>query len=188
MPTEKAESNPLVRDFIHKISLNMTTQLVVNDGKSKARIVIYPCRGGRLLNCGVLIETDEQEVADELNAARDSLWLNPGSVEDLLGYLGGYHEAVRQFCGMAEDLKLFSLATRDPPPTFVKGRLALIGDAAHPMLPRKFTLDPFPFSFFLLHQTPASQFRGVGAELIRYSMYIQILAKAVRKPPRTLVP
>lgn len=40
-------------------------------------------------------------------------------------------------CRLAEDVKLWSLASRNPAPTFVKGKLALIGDAAHPMLPHQ---------------------------------------------------
>jgi hypothetical protein len=38
----------------------------------------------------------------------------------------------------AESLKVWELLDMDVLPTWVEGRLALLGDAAHPFLPRKF--------------------------------------------------
>lgn len=49
----------------------------------------------------------------------------------------GFGEDLLEMCRLAEDVKLWSLASRNPAPTFVKGKLALIGDAAHPMLPHQ---------------------------------------------------
>jgi 2-polyprenyl-6-methoxyphenol hydroxylase-like FAD-dependent oxidoreductase len=37
----------------------------------------------------------------------------------------------------AEDLKLWKLLFRSPIPSWTKGKAVLIGDAAHPMLPRE---------------------------------------------------
>lgn len=37
---------------------------------------------------------------------------------------------------MAEDLKLWKLLYRPPIKPWFKGKLVLVGDAAHPMLPR----------------------------------------------------
>ncbi|KAI1816092.1 FAD/NAD(P)-binding domain-containing protein [Poronia punctata] len=127
VPTETAESAPSVKNLLNKFGLNATTTLVAD----KARVVIYPCRGGRLLNCGVIIQSS---AADDLSA-RESSWLSGGSLTELLGHLQEFDPAVQTLCGMAEDVKVWSLVTRDPPPTFVKGKLVLIGDAAHPTLP-----------------------------------------------------
>jgi len=44
--------------------------------------------------------------------------------------------AVRHATDM-EDLKLWKLLYRPPMTTWTKGNICLIGDAAHPMLPRK---------------------------------------------------
>lgn len=129
VPLEKAEKNALVKNFLDTIGLNRTSAI----GSSHRRLVIYPCRSGTLLNCGFLHPATE---ADNL-AGRGSSWLNPGTVEDLVRQSDEFGDGVREFCKMAEDLKLFGLVTRDPPPTYVKGKLALLGDAAHPMLPRK---------------------------------------------------
>ncbi|KAI1167542.1 hypothetical protein F5B18DRAFT_444466 [Nemania serpens] len=129
VPLEKAETNPLVKNFLDTAGLNRTSAI----GSAHRRLVVYPCRSGTLLNCAFLHPATE---ADDL-AGRGSSWLNPGTVEDLVRQLDGFDDGVREFCKMAEDLKLFSLVTRDPPPTYVKGKLALMGDAAHPMLPHQ---------------------------------------------------
>ncbi|KAI0456129.1 hypothetical protein F5B21DRAFT_513484 [Xylaria acuta] len=129
IPLEKAEKNPLVKKFVDKIDLKATNAI----GSTHERLVVYPCRSGTLLNCAFLHRATE---ADDL-AGRESSWLDPGSVDNLVACLGAFGEETREFCKMAEDLKLWSLMTRDPPPKFVKGKLALMGDAAHPMLPHQ---------------------------------------------------
>ncbi|KAI1742202.1 FAD/NAD(P)-binding domain-containing protein [Xylaria scruposa] len=129
IPTEKAEKNPKVKKLLDTLGLNGLSAI----GSTHKRLVIYPCRAGALLNCALITKATE---ADDL-AGRESSWLNPGSVDSLMACVEEYDEGIQELCRMAEDLKLWSLMTRDPPPTFVKGRLALIGDAAHPMLPHQ---------------------------------------------------
>ena len=73
--------------------------------------------------------TDEEAV--------ESSWLNKGNINDMMSEVEGFATELREFCSMAEDVKHWSLASRDPPTTFYRGKLALIGDAAHPTLPRK---------------------------------------------------
>lgn len=133
VPVEKARANPLVRNLLDTIGMNQTSGI----GSTHKRLIVYPCRSGTLFNCGLIHYATE---ADDWQG-RESSWLDPGSVEDLAKCLDGFDEGVQEFCKMAEDLKLWSLVTRDPPPTYVKGKLALMGDAAHPMLPRKPPFD-----------------------------------------------
>ena len=57
--------------------------------------------------------------------------------DDLMKEFEGFSLELRELCSLAEDVKLWSLASKDPPTIFHRGKLCLIGDAAHPMLPRK---------------------------------------------------
>ncbi|KAI1176257.1 hypothetical protein F4777DRAFT_588000 [Nemania sp. FL0916] len=130
VPTEKAKAHPIVKKFVDTIGLDSLSAIGPKQLKG-GRLIVYPCRSGSLLNCAFIHPATE---ADDL-AARETSWLTAGSLDDLVKQFNGFDDEVREFGKMAEDLKLWSLATRDPPPTFVKGRLALIGDAAHPTLP-----------------------------------------------------
>ncbi|KAI0202211.1 FAD/NAD(P)-binding domain-containing protein [Astrocystis sublimbata] len=126
---EKAVKSSNVKKFLDTIGMNNTSGI----GPGARRLVIYPCRSGTLLNCALLHTATEED----FQAGQETSWLNAGSVQDLMACVDDFPEVVREFCAMAEDLKLFNLTTRDPPPTFVKGKLALLGDAAHPMLPHQ---------------------------------------------------
>ncbi|KAL4906502.1 hypothetical protein BDW74DRAFT_190137 [Aspergillus multicolor] len=95
------------------------------------RLVMYPCRQGHLLNCAAI------HPADSETTAKYSFWLDSGSVDDLVSTFQDFSPEIQQPCRLAEDLKLWSLVCRRPPRTFVKGKLALIGDAAHPILPHQ---------------------------------------------------
>jgi hypothetical protein len=107
------------------------------------KMIMYPCRSGALINGGVFLPTSEDEEIGE------SSWLNSGQHGDLMAAVQSYSPGLRAFCSLGEDVKLWSLATRDPPRSFFKGKLALIGDAAHPMLPRTYIFILVTASFLL---------------------------------------
>ncbi|EJT82130.1 hypothetical protein GGTG_02104 [Gaeumannomyces tritici R3-111a-1] len=66
-------------------------------------------------------------------------WSFPGRVPEALAYLDGWCDVVRELVKATPDGRLIDhkLVFRDPLPTFVSpgGRIALLGDAAHPFLP-----------------------------------------------------
>ncbi|CCC13367.1 hypothetical protein SMACR_06864 [Sordaria macrospora] len=66
-------------------------------------------------------------------------WQFPGKPEEALTYLEGWCPVVRELVKATPPGRLidYKLVYREPLPTFVspKGRIALIGDAAHPFLP-----------------------------------------------------
>jgi hypothetical protein len=80
----------------------------------------------------------------------EASWLDFGNLGDLLETYYSFSPELKELCRMAEDLKLWSLASRSPPSTLIKGKLALVVDAAHPTLPRKSTI----------HFRPVSSIRG----------------------------
>ncbi|KAJ4340449.1 hypothetical protein N0V87_002433 [Didymella glomerata] len=68
-------------------------------------------------------------------AVEESSWLSSGSKYELIKQVEDFSPELREMCSLAEDVKLWSLASRDPPTVFHRGKLCLIGDAAHPTLP-----------------------------------------------------
>ncbi|EME78798.1 uncharacterized protein MYCFIDRAFT_178899 [Pseudocercospora fijiensis CIRAD86] len=70
-----------------------------------------------------------------LNAVSD--WNNVASLEAMLKVFGGFEPSVLVMISKAdpETLKIWTLLDMEEIPAWNKGRLALIGDAAHPFLP-----------------------------------------------------
>lgn len=128
VPIEKMQSNPLTSALLAKVGLDGVHVFATLN----RRLVIYPCREGKLLNCAGIHPSNSAE-----ESGADASWHNAGSLNLLIDTFGDFGEDLLEMCRMAEDVKLWSLASRDPAPTFVKGKLALIGDAAHPMLPHQ---------------------------------------------------
>jgi len=82
--------------------------------------VAYPIDGGRRLNLVVTAPAAGP----------------PGrrAVDPLAGY-AGWHPVVRGLIGLAGPIEHRPLYDRPPMPAWQRGRVALLGDAAHPMLP-----------------------------------------------------
>ncbi|KAJ5190124.1 uncharacterized protein N7498_009109 [Penicillium cinerascens] len=104
------------------------------------RLVVYPCREGDLLNVVAIHPTGPEEV-------KEASWLDSGNLDQLLETYSSFGPELQELCRMAEDLKLWSLASRSPPTTFVQGKLALAfedGAALGGVLPADTTLDQVP--------------------------------------------
>ncbi|KAJ5246005.1 hypothetical protein N7468_000988 [Penicillium chermesinum] len=125
---DKMRKNPLTCSLLGKTGLDSLHAFSTFD----RRLVVYPCRGGKLLNCAGIYPPGPEE-----DAGGDASWHHAASKDHLVKTFAGFGEDLLEMCRMAEDVKLWSLASRDPASTFVKGKLALIGDAAHPMLPHQ---------------------------------------------------
>jgi salicylate hydroxylase len=128
------QENALTANLMMKIGLDSVHAFTTHD----RRLVLYPCRRGQVLNVAGIYPSDPG--TDE---SHNASWHNAGSLEELLDTFQDFSDELQEMCRMVEDVKLWSLASRDPAPTFVRGKLALIGDAAHPMLPRAYT-NPVP--------------------------------------------
>jgi len=62
-------------------------------------------------------------------------WTAPGSVEELRAQYADYHGEARALLDACDTVLKTALYERDPMPAWTLGRMALLGDAAHPMLP-----------------------------------------------------
>ncbi|KAF7679750.1 salicylate 1-monooxygenase [Alternaria burnsii] len=127
VPTDKLQANPITKSLMDRIGLQSLNAFNSED----RRLILYPCRAGTLINAAVFYpdNADGQTI--------ESSWQNFGNVDDLLAEIESFAPELRELCSMAEDVKLWSLASRDPSPVFFKGKLAIIGDAAHPTLPHQ---------------------------------------------------
>jgi 3-hydroxybenzoate 6-monooxygenase len=90
----------------------------------KCHIVHYPLSGWKLFNLVVTYHNDAPEpVAGK-----------PVDREEVLAGFGHVHALARSIIHGGRDWKLWVLCDRDPVENWVDGRVALLGDAAHPML------------------------------------------------------
>jgi salicylate hydroxylase len=99
--------------------------LATGPDRSFARYLI---RGGRVVNFVALAQRD---------GWREEGWSIPASAEELLAEYGGWHEDVLTIIRNtpADGLFKWALFDRDPLAEWTRGRVTLMGDAAHPMLP-----------------------------------------------------
>jgi 2-polyprenyl-6-methoxyphenol hydroxylase-like FAD-dependent oxidoreductase len=95
------------------------------------KIVMYPCADNTLLN---FVCVHPAELSD---AAATAGYDTNASKEKLLEVFQAFEPAVQAFLQMAEPdtIKVWPLFDMTQLPTFVRGCMALIGDAAHPFLP-----------------------------------------------------
>jgi 5-methylphenazine-1-carboxylate 1-monooxygenase len=103
---------------------------------SHGKMVIYPIRhaaeadGLQLINWVAEIETPVYRKRD---------WNRPGSIDDFIGAFADWHFDwldVPAFIRAADSVLEFPMVDQDPLPRWSFGRITLLGDAAHPMVPR----------------------------------------------------
>jgi salicylate hydroxylase len=94
-------------------------------GKGK-HFLAFPVRAGQLINFVGFVPADEE--------MKES-WSAPGDPDTLRHAFAGWDPRTEQLLGEVQLTFRSALYDRDPLPTWTKGRLSLLGDAAHPMLP-----------------------------------------------------
>jgi 2-polyprenyl-6-methoxyphenol hydroxylase-like FAD-dependent oxidoreductase len=102
---------------------------------SHGKMVIYPIRaagadGLQLVNWVAEIETATYRKRD---------WTRAGSIEEFIGPFANWHFDwldVPAFIRAADSVLEFPMVDQDPLPRWSFGRVTLLGDAAHPMVPR----------------------------------------------------
>ncbi|MES2631375.1 MAG: FAD-dependent monooxygenase [Pseudomonadota bacterium] len=89
-------------------------------------VVTYFLRSGTLINFVAIRETQDWT---------DESWTTPSSREELLEAFKGWNPRLLALFQRAEGLYKWGLFDRDPLARWSMGRVTLLGDAAHPMLP-----------------------------------------------------
>jgi salicylate hydroxylase len=89
-------------------------------------VVTYYVRGSKAVNIVAVAETDKWV---------EESWTAPSSKEEMLEHYKGWHRNVAILFERVDEVFKWGLFDRDPMATWSQGRVTLLGDAAHPMLP-----------------------------------------------------
>jgi salicylate hydroxylase len=89
-------------------------------------IVLYPLRGEELIN--VVCHYDDADY-------RHESWIAECSRREVTERYAGWHESLLRLFAATETWYKWALYDRDPIPQWTRGRVTVLGDAAHPMLP-----------------------------------------------------
>lgn len=94
-------------------------------GPSK-HFLVFPVRHGEMVNYVGFVPTDEE--------MKES-WSAPGDPDTLRAEFEGWDPRIGNLLEQVDHTFRWALYDREPLPKWTKGRLTLLGDAAHPMLP-----------------------------------------------------
>jgi salicylate hydroxylase len=92
----------------------------------KKHFLVFPVRHGTMVNYVGFMPTDEE--------MKES-WSAPGDPAVLRREFEGWDPRIAQVLAQVDKTFRWALYDREPLPGWTKGRLTLLGDAAHPMLP-----------------------------------------------------
>jgi salicylate hydroxylase len=98
-------------------------QMWLGTGK---HFLAFPVRAGRMINYVGFVPADEE--------MKES-WSAPGDPDLLRGEFAGWDPRIAELLRHVQTTFRWALYDREPLPTWTNGRLSLLGDAAHPMLP-----------------------------------------------------
>jgi salicylate hydroxylase len=110
-------------DRLHDLELEVTAQVWMGPGR---HFVHYFVSDRRLVNFVAIVEQDTW--------TRES-WTDRGDLADALAAFEGWHPQVRTILGAVDETFVWALFDRTPLERWSAGRVTLLGDACHAMLP-----------------------------------------------------
>lgn len=110
-------------DRLRDLSLEVTAQVWMGPGQ---HFVHYFVSDRRLVNFVAIVEQDTW--------TRES-WTDRGDLADALAAFDGWHRQVRAILSAADEPYIWALFDRTPMERWSVGRVTLLGDACHAMLP-----------------------------------------------------
>jgi salicylate hydroxylase len=135
----------------------------------KAHLVHYPLRQGAIINVVAIVDED-------FRPATNNFWSSLGAPEFLEARFSRWDKTARDLLHAAPEWRKWPLADRNPAARLVFGRVALLGDAAHPMLP-----------FLAQGAAQAIEDASVLAEVLAHGLHIEASLRAYQEArlPRT---
>jgi len=110
-------------NHLRHLDLELTNQIWMGPN---AHFVHYFVSAGRLVNFVAITEQDSW---------LGESWVDRGEVADVLAAFQGWHDQVLSIIGAADETYKWALFDRSPLQSWSAGRITLLGDACHPMLP-----------------------------------------------------
>jgi salicylate hydroxylase len=145
-------------------------------GKGK-HFLTFPVRGGKLINYVGFVPAD-QEMKES--------WSAPGDPDVLRREFAGWDPRIENLLAQVQSTFRWALYDREPLPGWTRGRLTLLGDAAHPMLPHlgqganQSIEDGMALATILAQATPAT----APAALLAYEQLRRERVAAVQRGAR----
>ena len=90
------------------------------------QLVVFPLNRGNDIFVFATVAQDEWS---------EESWTAPGDMSELREHYSGFHPEARALLDACDSVLKSALRVRDPLPTWTKGSVTLLGDAAHPMTP-----------------------------------------------------
>jgi 2-polyprenyl-6-methoxyphenol hydroxylase-like FAD-dependent oxidoreductase len=159
---------------------------------TSGKMVIYPIRnnvdgrGNQLVNWVAELETPQYKKRD---------WNRPGDINDFIGAFADWHFDwldVPAFIRKAQTILEFPMVDQDPLPWWSRGRVTLLGDAAHPMYPRgsngagQAILDARVLTDALAsHDDPADALRAYEAKRLPFTA--EVVRMNRKNPPDAIL-
>ncbi|KAH9926277.1 FAD/NAD(P)-binding domain-containing protein [Epithele typhae] len=155
------------------------SKMTIRLGKNKI-VVSYPVMGGKMFNLAAFVGT-----SDDAGTLYDGEWSRPATVEEAYANFEKWDPLILRIMKGLNSPILWAIHKTRELPTYAHGRVAIVGDAAHAMMPFQAAgagqaiEDGFVLSEVLAH--PSVTARTLPAALAAYDTVRRPFAHAVQR-------